>query len=529
MKQPAQPEQKGGWLEKYRPTKVKDVLGDEYKIGLIQTFIRDFDKATVPNLIVTGPNGIGKSLIVDLALAENKFEKVTIDLMNMAVPRKKKDREKENEDTVATGSNRSVKTYYSIIENNKKHTDSGKIALVFDDVSNISNLKEKEAIKSLIKYNNKYKAFPIIIIANNKHSKIVNEIKKMLSYSSKKKKSESDSEADDDADAETGLDEPEEEKGQKKSKKINEVILRPPSFNQLEGYIKKICKDENLVLLHKKSDSEDIVENIITHCQNDVRRLINIMEELKLIYGSKKITEEMFEKYKETSKKKDTDPGIYETTRYLLNSYTGIENALLLYGEDRATIPLMVHENYTLNLRTQYPDMDKKSQIDIIRNISQSISISDRIDGLIYSNQYWNLQDVHGFYACAIPSYYVNKTPDKLNTLEKYAYTQDYNKTSIMKIKNKVIREVKKNPFLRSISIYDILYFSSILHHLFQKDSEGKIPKKNYDTIIDLLKPYGLTLKKIEAIIKIDKTVMEKQVITGKKRNILKEQLGVSE
>lgn len=498
------------WLDKYKPQSLSEVLGDEQKIKKIESFVKQFCKKTIDpdkipnaNLIITGTNGVGKTLITDLVLKEFGLEKITADLSNISVARK--NRKKKQPEKEVIGPNRSVRTYYLSLQNHKKLMSTGKyvetkIALVFDDVSTISNPKEKEAIKSLVKLNNKMKQFPIIIIANTKHSKIVNELKKMATYSLKK----------------TGTG------GKKENQKIiNEVILRAPDYNQMNLFVKKICANEKLNIVRKNGDDGNIHIELVAHAQNDIRRLINILEELKLIHEDADITYEKFQQYKETSKTKDLDPGIYEATRMLLNRYSNIDNALSLYGEDRATIPLMVHENYPLNIKNQYPRMQLIDQIDTIFQISKCISISDRIDGLIYSNQCWSLQPVHGFYSCVMPSYHVNKHPKKLSTYESYRYTQDYNKTSIKKINNKVIKKAQENPYLKKVSIYDFLYIASILKTLFER--------KDFDAICDLLKPYRLTLKEIESIIKIDKIRKVKSTLTGKQRSILKEKLGVDE
>ena len=70
------------WLDKYRPKKLSDVMGDKYQIGRIEQFIKQFAKEKIdtnkissPNIIITGSNGIGKTLIVDLILKENDIEK----------------------------------------------------------------------------------------------------------------------------------------------------------------------------------------------------------------------------------------------------------------------------------------------------------------------------------------------------------------------------------------------------------------------------------------------------------------------
>lgn len=498
------------WLDKYKPTKLSEILGDKTQINAIDQFIKQFTKKNInpnkianPNLIVTGTNGVGKTLITDMVINENGLEKIIANLSNISVARKTKKKKKIEKESV--GSNRSVCTYYMTLKNNKKMLSTGefsnkKIALVFDDVSNISNPKEKEAIKAIIKYNNKYKEFPIIIIANTKHSKTVNELRKMVTYIVKRTHSD----------------------GRKENRKIiNEVVIRAPQYNDLEDFVKNICEKEKINIVSKKSDDYDIYVELIKHAQHDVRRLINILEELKLIYEDKPITLDRLQQYQETSKTKDLDPGIYEATKMLLNNYTDMNSALLLYGEERATIPLMVHENYPLNIRQQYPKMSVDDQINLIYDISKSMSESDKVDGLIYSNQCWNLQSVHGFYACVMPSYYINKTPGKMSKVEKYKYTQDYNKTSIKKINNKVIKKAQEHQQLKKVSIYDFLYIASILKTLLEK--------KDFEKVAELMKPYDLKLKEIESIIKIDKIRKSKTTLTGKQKNTLKELLGVDE
>jgi hypothetical protein len=498
------------WLNKYKPTKLSEVLGDKTQIRIIDQFIKQFTKKNFdpnkipnPNIIVSGTNGVGKTLITDLVIKENGLDKVTADLSNVSVTRKTKRKKKVEKEVI--GTNRTVRTYYMTLKNNKKLLSTGeysnkKIALVFDDVSNISNPKEKEAIKAIIKHNNKYKEFPIIIIANMKHSKTVNELRKMVTYIVKRTHAD----------------------GKKENRKIiNEVIVRAPQYNDMEDFVKKICNKENLKIVSSKSDDYDIFVELIKHAQHDVRRLINILEELKLMHEDNTITLELLKQYQETSKKKDLDPGIYEATKMLLNKYTDMDSALQLYGEERATIPLMVHENYPLNIRQQYPKMSVDDQVDLIYDISKSMSESDKVDGEIYSKQCWSLQPVHGFYSCVMPSYYINKTPGKLDKMEEYKYTQDYNKTSIKKINNKVIKKAQEHQFLKKVSIYDFLYISSILKTL--------LDKKDFEKVAELMKPYDLKLKEIESIIKIDKIKKSKNTLTGKQRNILKELLDVDE
>ena len=101
--------------------------------------------------------------------------------------------------------------------------------------------------------------------------------------------------------------------------------------------------------------------------------------------------------------------------------------------------------------------------------------------------------------------YYINRISGKSCKIEKYKYTQDYNKTSIKKINNKVIKKAQEHHFLKKVSIYDFLYISSILKTLLER--------KEFNKLTELMKPYDLKLKEIESIIKIDKIKKTKNTL----------------
>ena len=492
------------WIEKYKPKKLNEIIGDKSTIDTVNNFIKQFakpdfepSKISTPNLIIIGSNGIGKTLLVDTAIKENGFEKVTINLANVSVGKKPKRAEDK-------AGQKSAENYYTTLMSDNQLTINGsyskrKIVLVFDDITSISNSNEKATIKAITKCNVKFKKFPIIIIANLKHSRTVNDLKKYAYYMIK------------------GV-----EDGVKKNKKVfNEIKIQPPSCNDIENFIMMIARKEKLNIVRRNKDEIDIYTKIIEHAQYDIRRLVMTLEELKLVFGNSSITVDTFEKYQITAVKKDMDPGIYDATYDLLNNYRGINEALHIYSEERAAIPLMVHENFPTNIKVQYPHMNQKQKIDLIARISNYMSIADKVDGLIYSNQNWSLQTVHGYYSCVLTSYYINEDEDKRRDMEKYIYTQDYNKTSIKKINNKVIKKAQEHPVFKRVSIYNFLYIASILRELFER--------RDFERLAQLMKPYNLKLKEIESIIKIDKIQKSKSALTGKQKTTLKELLGVSE
>lgn len=498
------------WINKYKPKNLAEIIGNQENIKKINDFLKPFIKKLDitqiknPNIIISGGNGTGKTLISELAIRENGFEIIHIDLSKLKNKKKKKTEDKSINEKEKKNISRSVETYYKYLENKMSMSLSGKLTttrfvVFFDDVPNITNSKEKDVLCSLVKINNKLKKFPIIITANNKHDKKLNDLKKMIYYS-----------------------EPSNETGKKKKceKISNEIIMEAPPMNELIIFLNKLC---NLEKIKFQQNRNNIFIDIIDHAQGDNRRLINMIEQIKYTYGDEIITSEMFEKYTQTSVKKDLDPGIFEATRMLLNNYSCVNDALALYCEDRSTIPLMVHENYPRNIYTQYPQMQKNNQIDLLFKISKCMSESDRVEGLIYSNQSWSLQSVHGFYSCVLPSYHINENNNKLCNKEFYDYTQDYNKTSIKKINQKVIKKAKDNKCLRNVGINDFLYMSSILKSL--------IKTGNLELIAKLMEPYKLKVKEIESIIKIDKMEIKDKdkdkIFTTKQKTALEDMPGI--
>lgn len=64
-------------LSKYRPKRLADVICAEINILCINQWLRQFKKASAPQpfLLISGPAGIGKSLIAELALDEHGYDR----------------------------------------------------------------------------------------------------------------------------------------------------------------------------------------------------------------------------------------------------------------------------------------------------------------------------------------------------------------------------------------------------------------------------------------------------------------------
>ena len=63
------------WVEKYRPSRIKDCILPE---DLKNTFTEFVDKGYVPNLLLTGGPGVGKTTVARAMLEECGFDYIII-------------------------------------------------------------------------------------------------------------------------------------------------------------------------------------------------------------------------------------------------------------------------------------------------------------------------------------------------------------------------------------------------------------------------------------------------------------------
>ncbi len=441
------------WINKWKPQNLTEIVGNKQSIAKMDEWLVKFNQHNNNAIILSGGHGIGKSLTIELLFKKYNYIVKTI----------------HPDDLKSFRNDSDFDDYYnfenSIISKFKIKTFTNmKLAVVFDEIESITLSSEKKYILNIFKTNMKEKKFPLIFISNTNHSKLLTDLKKHCP----------------------------------------EVKYMCPSSYELNRFIQKICKNENIEI-----KDTVCVEKIIDFAQHDVRRLINILQEYH--YNYKTLNTQDVLTFIDKSIMKDTSVGLFEASSILLNEKNNFEQILKLYEIDKVLIPLMIHENYYKKIVTSKNKQPLEQQLQDIIDISESLSIGDNIETSIYTDQNWYFQDIHGFYTCYNTSHTANKSTKKI-TQSDIKFSADLNKTSLKNINKKNINNLEK--IIGNKSIDEILLLCRLTNNI--------ISTKKTQIILDILKSYksDFDIKDLELCLKIDKTVEFITLSTKEKKEI---------
>lgn len=449
------------WINKYKPTNINQIIGNLPQIKKFKDWLCNLSSTKNQSIIISGNQGLGKTQTIKLILDELGF------IPRIINPNEIKDHRIYDDFNDYYNFANSIYTKINLSE--QKHK---KIALIFDETENITLTSEKKYIMDIYKENNKSKSFPLIFISNNQHSKLLNDLKKGCV----------------------------------------EVVFIIPPISELKQLVKKISLMENITW-----ESEHLIEKLIIFSQNDIRRLISLLQELSYHLTLGKVTEDSINEFIDKSRKKNIDIGLFDSTKRILNNYLDYETTIKLYESEKVLLPLMIHENYLKKILNK----SKDSWSNIISNIvkvSDSISKGDNIETSIYTDQNWYLQNIHGFYTCINTSFWINKSKSnnnyKINS-ENIKFSSDLNKTSLKNINRKNIINLSK--IINNKSNQEILMLNRICNHLIQENRE--------DELIRILNGYNkdISIKEIELCLKIDKTIEFNTLTSKDKKKIIKQ------
>lgn len=430
------------WIDKYRPKKIKDIIGNGSNILKFNHWLSNFENEANSSIVISGYHGVGKNLITKIILDKNNYYYKWLDY---------KDEKAKNlfDNLINCFTGSTLESFFLDQQSQKK------FALVINDIEKITLKNEKSRIKELVKENFDKKLFPIIFISNMQHNKLLTDILE-----------NSDS-----------------------------IKLSQPSDNDLNILLERVINLDKLNIHDQK-----VKKKIIKFSQNDMRRLISILYDLKNSFDEDdEIDVDKIKLFISNSQKKCKDTSLFEASKNLIDEYTDINDTLGLYKVDKVLVPLTIHENFCKSMFKRY----KKNDIffDTLNNVTDSISKGDVIETNIYTDQNWFLHDIHGFYTCVKTSYNINKFNPKFkkSAIPYYEmkFSSDLNQTSLKNINKKQISNVQK--IFPNKSFTDIINLNKIIYFLVKNEKMKEL--------YDIIKDYDTNVKTIETLIKIDKTL----------------------
>ncbi len=427
------------WFEKHRPKKIKELLINKKDLQVVEKWIKNFKnkvKGTPNCLFLHGPPGIGKTSLANIILSENGFD--VCEFNASEVRNQKQIKEQINE----INGNVNVLDFMNF----KKR----QMGIIMDEIDGMSS-NDRGGVSELIeimfhntpvkKENNIPSGSPFVCISNTVDKKIKSIMAKSVC-----------------------------------------IKLGFPNKNALFGLCRKVLKAE----LGDKSNEvdEEIHLKVVNYCQNDIRRLVNLLE---FIFFDKnceisEINNNIDSKLEEFNKKNiSLDP--YKCCDSLLNKYNSMEESLDLWESDKIIINSLLIENVG-----HYIFKNRKDKIELkvktLGEIYEWTSLGDVFDKFVLYTQDYSAFDYIGYLRCIYTSY-------KLNNLSRFSINK-YNNLNYSTLINKGSYEFlnfKQNSSVNHL----VLDFSREVYINKLADLLILILVTDFNRLVKLCKQYKIT------------------------------------
>lgn len=444
------------WVEKYKPTDIKNIIGNTLQIKRCEMWLSNFKNRkdnTHYALLISGPPGIGKTTLSYLLLQKYKYDVLEFNASD--IRNQKLIKEKFNN---IIGKN----SISSLMGGNKYN------GIIMDEVDGLSSgdkggLSELLSFinpkKRLLKYNN-----PIICICNTNYDKKIKELKKYC----------------------------------------NHIVFTLPKLNDLFKCAQYINKKEDMKL------SEDYLLKIVNYSQNDIRKLINTLE----LFNKKKNLH--IDIFLENLNQKNKHIDLYSSVFTIFDTYTSVNNILKIHSKDRNLINLLIHHNILVFIENY--KINNKEKLLCIEKIYKCFYESDLYDNFIFNTHYYDLNDYNGCVKCCEVSYILNKNKRlsyQKNNINNITFSNILNKFSLQLYNYKTKYYILNKININSSYLNNDEIFTIIILHIINYSNNYKININYNKEIINFIKLFNLDSSDLEKIYKLVKN----KIIKTKKEN----------
>ncbi len=331
------------WVDKYKPTKINDIVGNKSNIQKIvqwlnnwydihiykkkekPKFVKFGDNLGAKAMLLSGPPGIGKSTMATIIANELNFD---IQEMNASDDRTKSIINKDINQTNSTS------TIMKFIKKQMKHK-----VIIMDEVDGLST-SDRGGITELIDSIKNTKT-PIICICNDRYKP---SLKSLINH-------------------------------------CFDLKISRPDKREILKRMYLIMTDENLDMDLKE------VEKIVESNGNDIRNTIHNLQFFS--YGQSQ------SKDKELIKKDDlSNISVFESSKMILSHNVDFNTKYNLYFNDYDMTPLFIQENYlrSLNSNTHIKkDIDKINKMALASELLSDLDFIDSYSSTTNGIKDWNV------------------------------------------------------------------------------------------------------------------------------------------
>jgi len=537
------------WLDKHKPKNLSEFYFFKKEIEECKKWMINYKNKkenTPPILFIKGGSGLGKTVIAHVLLKEYHYD--IIELNTTEFKGKK-----------ISEYLRKTLVYKNVID--MFYDGNRPIGLIMDEIDNFCKVADKGIINEFIQ-----------ILKMNQSSKTP-KIAKTSKTPDKIKKKEKNIDHIELYNPIICTSSELNDKKIQEIQKYSQVVHLTADSLCIENYISFI---RHLYLIEGDKKIEDnVIMSIIEYSQGDIRRFIQIAEELYIYSNENEINQDMFDKYTNIYKEKEEDIQLIDATFMLLNEKLPIDKCQILFDVDCLQLPLMIYQNIPLYLKKI---KESPYKWETYQKLMEIQCIHDTIQTNIFENQDWDiLYDICSIYGSYLPNYIMhdvdyhtnyhtnhqkknsnNTTKTIKNDKVKIVKNIEYSKKEIQSttVLNKMSQMILNSKLLQNISpsfgkinkdYNEYIYIVKIINYyldIFKKkessddDDNKMLTKPNLpihqinqinDTFIYFLNYYKISIDMLENIIKLDKLntneVKKKKKFTVKLKKKINEHL----
>ena len=405
------------WTEKYKPQTLDEIIGNSNKLKIVNEWFESFNEVKSKKiLLLSGPPGIGKTTVANLALKKYNYNIIEFNASTIRGPKNIRDIFEK------------VLGYKSIVD--MFSNGSMPTGIIMDEIDTLCSGGDKGGMAeflSIIKSRKNKNVYninnPIVCTYNDFSDKKLTELKNLSV----------------------------------------EVRMTKPCDMDMINLIEKIEKGENMNI------DIDAKQIIIKNSMGDIRRMINLLYDIYILHNEETITLEIVDKILKTFVKKDVDVQIFDMTWNVLNTKLSSDAMLNYYDADRLLLPMMIHENYINSIYNR--NLDNK--FEMVRECSESLIQNDLFQTAIYEHQLWDMSDTTAMSFC-MQMNKIGEMKKVITKTDKINYTILLNKISLDHTNKKLINSLNIRLNI-DLSFTDIYFLSEIIvYHLFNKNGNKK-------------------------------------------------------